>query len=91
MGFRKLINFIGAIIAIVNMALDIVYAYQTPYQNVLLFEMTCITLVVRLIFTIGMCQYYYTVQVRNYKPSMSTQEPDDYEGDYNNKQASEKA
>lgn len=79
--FRRFISLIGAILAIINMALDIVYAYQTPYQNELLFQLTVITLGLRLLLTIGLCQYYYTSHVRNYKPKLSNQDRDEYDGD----------
>mmetsp|Transcript_15570 Transcript_15570/g.23885 ORF Transcript_15570/g.23885 Transcript_15570/m.23885 type:complete len:282 (-) Transcript_15570:842-1687(-) len=76
--FRRLINYLGAVLAILNMALDVVYAYQIPYQESLLFQLTYGALLLRLLVTLGFCQYIYSEKVRNFKPRMS-QQNDEYD------------
>lgn len=67
---RRLINLMGAIAALINLSLDIVYAYKIPYVMKMIFIITCIFILMRIIFTFVAGQYYYTKFVRNYKPSM---------------------
>lgn len=69
---RRLINLIGAIAALINLALDIVYAYKIPYVMKMIFIITCIFILLRIIFTFVAGQYYYTKFVRNYRPNMTT-------------------
>ena len=76
MNFRRLICIIGAIASFLNQVLDIIYAYKTPYHQKMIFNVTCISLIVRLLLTIGCAQYFYTIYVRNYKPKMGRQGED---------------
>ena len=50
---RRFINFIGAITALLNVALDIVYAYKINYVLKLIYVLTCVFIVVRIVFTLG--------------------------------------
>jgi hypothetical protein len=70
MGFRWGIYLIGAILAVINQAFDIVYTFQSPYQSSVVFQITCAIIIVRVVISQGIAQYYYTVHVRNYKPSL---------------------
>ena len=56
--------------SLLNQALDIIYAYKTPYHQKMIFNVTCLSLLVRLVLTVGFSQYFYTVYVRLYKPKM---------------------
>ena len=67
---RRLINTIGAIAALLNVALDIVYAYKISYVIKMIYVLTCGFLVVRIVFTLGFGQYYYSKYVRNYRPNL---------------------
>ena len=64
---RKVINVFGAFAALLNAALDIVYAYKISFQLKLMYILMCVFLVVRIVFTLGIGQYYYSRYVRNYR------------------------
>jgi len=70
------INFVGACSALLNAVLDIVYAYKTPYVMKMIFLLTCVFILVRVVFTFVMGQYYYTKYVRQYKPNLLGYESD---------------
>jgi hypothetical protein len=53
-----------------NQSLDIVYAYKVEYLMKGVYIITCLFLVLRFIFTIGVGQYYYQIYVRNYKSGL---------------------
>ena len=65
-----MINFVGACSALLNAVLDIVYAYKTPYVMKMIFLLTCVFILVRVVFTFVIGQYYYTKYVRQYKPNI---------------------
>ena len=68
---RRLINFIGASAALVNLSLDISYAIKTPYIMKMIFVLTCFFILFRIIVTLIAGQYYYTKYVRNYRMSIT--------------------
>ena len=49
---RRLINFIGASAALVNLSLDISYAIKTPYIMKMIFVLTCFFILFRVIVTL---------------------------------------
>jgi hypothetical protein len=49
---RRLINFIGASAALVNLSLDISYAIKTPYIMKMIFVLTCFFILFRIIVTL---------------------------------------
>ena len=61
----------GAILSLLSVASDIIYAYKSPYANSLIFKLTCGVLGLRLLVTILIGQYYYSRYVRNWKPNMA--------------------
>ena len=65
-----MINFVGACAALLNAVLDIVYAYKTTYVMKMIFLLTCAFILVRIVFTFVMGQYYYTKFVRQYRPNL---------------------
>ena len=67
---RRSINLIGAIAALLNVALDIVYAYKVSFQLKLMYILMCVFLAVRLFFALGFGQYYYSKFVRNYRANL---------------------
>ena len=56
---RRFINLIGAFAALLNVALDIVYAYRVSFSQKLLYILVCAFLAIRIVFTLGFGQYYY--------------------------------
>jgi hypothetical protein len=50
-----------------NVSLDIVYAYKISFQLKLMYIIMCVFLAVRIVFTLGFGQYYYSKYVRNYR------------------------
>ena len=68
---RKFVNVIGAFAALINVILDIFYAYTTTYMIKMIFLITCGLILVRIIviFLVGQC--YYRKFVRNYRPNLS--------------------
>ena len=68
---RWSINLFGAFAALVNVILDVFYAYTTTYTIKMIWMITCILIVVRIlvIFLVGQC--YYRKFVKNYRPNMS--------------------
>lgn len=67
---RRFINLIGAIAALLNVALDIVYAYRVSFTSKLMYILVCVFLAVRIVFTLGFGQYYYSKYVRNYRANL---------------------
>lgn len=67
---RRSLNVVGAVAALANAALDVIYAYRTRYVLASIFQLTCVFLVLRVLATVAAGQYYYTKLVRNYRPSM---------------------
>ena len=67
---RRLISFFGAMSALINQCLDIVYAYKVEYLMKGVYIITCLFLILRFLFTIGIGQYYYQIYVRNYKTGL---------------------
>lgn len=67
---RRFINLIGAIAALLNVALDIVYAYRVSFQQKLLYILVCVFLAIRIVFTLGFGQYYYSKYVRYYRVNL---------------------
>ena len=67
---RRMINVIGAFAALLNAALDIVYAYKISFQLKIMYILMCVFLVVRIVFTLGFGQYYYSKYVRNYRVNL---------------------
>lgn len=79
-----MIKWFGALLAVVNVSVDILYAYKSPYAITLIFQLTIACLIARALITFGIGQYYYTKFVRNWKPSMSGMDEDkdrEYEAD----------
>ena len=68
---RRVINLIGASIALANAAVDIVYAYRTTYELEAVFQVTCVFLGIRAVGALAAGQWYYHVFVRQYRPRMS--------------------
>jgi hypothetical protein len=62
---------LGAFLSLFNAGIDIAYVYRTTYVLKLLFTITCAFLVIRIVITLLIGQYYYTKFVRNYRPGMS--------------------
>lgn len=69
--FRRFINLMGAFLSLFNAGIDIAYVYRTTYVLKLIFTITCAFLVIRIVITLLIGQYYYTKFVRNYRPGMS--------------------
>ena len=67
---RRFINIIGAIAALLNVALDIVYAYRVSFTSKLMYIIVCVFLAIRIVFTLGFGQYYYSKYVRNYRANL---------------------
>jgi hypothetical protein len=67
---RRLINVTGAFAALLNVALDIVYAYKISFQLKIMYILMCVFLAVRIVFTLGFGQYYYSKYVRNYRVNL---------------------
>lgn len=65
--FRRVINYIGAIAALLNVSLDIVYATKVTYSLRLIYILTCLFIISRIMVTLGFGQYYYNKFVRNYR------------------------
>jgi len=68
--FRRILNVAGAVMALANAAVDVIYAYRTRYVLATIFQLTCAFLILRVIGTVAAGQYYYTKYVRNYRASM---------------------
>jgi len=68
---RWMINLIGAFGALVNVILDIFYAYTTSYTIKMIFIITCGLILTRIIVIFLVGQFYYSKFVRNYRPNMS--------------------
>lgn len=67
---RRILNVVGAVAALANAAVDVIYAYRTRYVLASIFKLTCAFLILRVLGTVGAGQYYYTKFVRNYRASM---------------------
>ena len=63
---------IAGLLALVNSALDILYAYTTIYVLEAMFIATCVLVVVKVLITMCIGQMYYTKYVRNYKLGMKS-------------------
>jgi len=68
--FRRILNVTGAVAALANAAVDVIYAYRTKYVLATIFQLTCAFLILRVLGTIAAGQYYYTKYVRSYRASM---------------------
>ena len=72
-GFEKFITafkYCAACLSLVNCVLDIVYAYNTTYVIPTIFLATLALILVKVVFVIGVGQYYYHIFVRMYKPNL---------------------
>jgi hypothetical protein len=67
---RRFINFLGSLAGLLNVTLDIIYAYKVSFTSKLMYILVCVFLAVRIVFTLGFGQYYYSKFVRNYRPNL---------------------
>ena len=72
MNIRRLVNGIGVLLCLVSTAFDFLYAVKAPFASKLLYYMTIITVVSRMIFNFGICQYLYVHYVWNYRAPLSS-------------------
>jgi hypothetical protein len=96
--FRFLFRWVTAVVALGGNAMDILYAYSAVYVSQTIYFATCVLLLIRLVLSIVIAQFYYNKYVKNWKFSMSqygsnnesrgVQEDrgDDDEGDYEERQ-----
>mmetsp|Transcript_14235 Transcript_14235/g.24211 ORF Transcript_14235/g.24211 Transcript_14235/m.24211 type:complete len:522 (-) Transcript_14235:432-1997(-) len=69
-GFRKLLYGMGALLAVLNISLDLIYFFQTPYQKKTVYQLTIIFIGLRILVSLGLPQFYYHTKVRNYRPQL---------------------
>ena len=62
---------LGCLLAISNSAFDFLYPIKSPYYTKLLYLVTIVALVFRMIVNFGVCQYLYITWVWNYRPGLS--------------------
>lgn len=68
---RYIFRWLTSVVAVLNNALDILYAYSTIYVSQSIFFFTCALLLIRVVGAIIISQYYYDREVRKHKFGMS--------------------
>ena len=70
-GLRRIFNVLGCILAIGNSAFDFLYPIKSPYYTKLLYMVTIVALIFRMVVNFGVAQFLYTTWVWNYRPGLS--------------------
>lgn len=71
MAIRRIFNLIGCVFAIGNSAFDLLYFVKSPFSSKTLYFVAIVAVIFRMIVNFGVCQYYYTRWVWNYRPGLS--------------------
>ena len=69
---RRFFNLIGAVLGVLNSAIDIAYIFKAPYYLQTIFVVTCVLLSLRVMITMAVTGCYFGKYVVGYKPKMAS-------------------